>query len=107
MIPQGGVDCSHIGERAHITAASNADRLIGDARHVALGTKGPTATRAGTARSSDHGRMDEGTTMRVLLLAPPGAGKGTQGARLADHMGVSHIAAGDLLREQQRLGTPL
>jgi adenylate kinase len=45
--------------------------------------------------------------MRVLLLAPPGAGKGTQGARLADHLGVSHIAAGDLLREQQRLGTPL
>jgi adenylate kinase len=107
MIPQGGVDYSHISERAHITAASNADRLIGDARHVALGTKGPTATRAGTARSSDHGRLDEGTTMRVLLLAPPGAGKGTQGARLADHMGVSHIAAGDLLREQQRLGTPL
>jgi adenylate kinase len=46
-------------------------------------------------------------TMRVLLLAPPGAGKGTQGARLADRLGVSHIAAGDLLREQQRLGTPL
>src|SRR5512140_3689325 len=45
--------------------------------------------------------------MRVLLVAPPGAGKGTQGARLADHLGVSHIAAGDLLREQQRLGTPL
>jgi adenylate kinase len=45
--------------------------------------------------------------MRVLLLAPPGAGKGTQGARLADHLGVSHIAAGDLLREQQRLRTPL
>ena len=45
--------------------------------------------------------------MRVLLLAPPGAGKGSQGARLADHLGVSHIAAGDLLREQQRLGTPL
>jgi adenylate kinase len=45
--------------------------------------------------------------MRVLLLAPPGAGKGTQGARLADHLGVPHIAAGHLLREQQRLGAPL
>jgi adenylate kinase len=32
--------------------------------------------------------------MRLLLLAPPGAGKGTQGARLADRLGVQHVAAG-------------
>ena len=38
--------------------------------------------------------------MRMLLLAPPGAGKGTQGVRLAEHFGVTHIAAGDLLREE-------
>ena len=37
--------------------------------------------------------------MRMLLLAPPGAGKGTQGARLAEHFGVRHIAAGELFRE--------
>jgi adenylate kinase len=36
----------------------------------------------------------------MLLLAPPGAGKGTQGVRLAEHFGVTHIAAGDLLREE-------
>jgi adenylate kinase len=35
----------------------------------------------------------------MLLLAPPGAGKGTQGARLAEHFGVRHIAAGELFRE--------
>jgi adenylate kinase len=35
-----------------------------------------------------------------MLLAPPGAGKGTQGVRLAEHFGVTHIAAGDLLREE-------
>jgi adenylate kinase len=45
--------------------------------------------------------------MRILLIAPPGAGKGTQGALLADHLGVPHIAAGDLLREQLQLGTAL
>ena len=44
--------------------------------------------------------------MRLLLLAPPGAGKGTQGARLADHLGVQHVPAGDLLRAQARAGTP-
>jgi adenylate kinase len=41
--------------------------------------------------------------MRLLLLAPPGAGKGTQGERLADRLGVQHISAGELLRA--RAGT--
>jgi adenylate kinase len=36
--------------------------------------------------------------IRVVLLAPPGAGKGTQGAIIANHFGVPHIATGDLLR---------
>ena len=45
--------------------------------------------------------------MRLLLLAPPGAGKGTQGGRLAVWSGAAHIAAGDLLRAQARAGGPL
>jgi adenylate kinase len=40
--------------------------------------------------------------VRLLLLAPPGAGKGTQGERLAARYGVQHIAAGDLLRAEAR-----
>jgi adenylate kinase len=42
----------------------------------------------------------------MLLLAPPGAGKGTQGGRLAAWAGLRHIAAGDLLRAEARAGTP-
>jgi adenylate kinase len=38
--------------------------------------------------------------MRVLLIGPPGAGKGTQAARIADHFDLAKIATGDLLREQ-------
>ena len=45
--------------------------------------------------------------MRLLLLAPPGAGKGTQGERLAAWSGARHIAAGDLLRAQARTEGPL
>jgi adenylate kinase len=45
--------------------------------------------------------------VRLLLLAPPGAGKGTQGERLAEWSGARHIAAGDLLRAQALAGTPL
>lgn len=37
--------------------------------------------------------------MRVLMVAPPGAGKGTQGAVIAAHFDIPHIATGDLLRE--------
>jgi adenylate kinase len=44
--------------------------------------------------------------VRLLLFAPPGAGKGTQGERLAARFGVRHIAAGDLLRAEARVDTP-
>jgi adenylate kinase len=44
--------------------------------------------------------------VKLLLLAPPGAGKGTQGERLAARCGVRHIAAGDLLRAEAQAGTP-
>ena len=42
-----------------------------------------------------------------MLLAPPGAGKGTQGERLAAWSGARHIAAGDLLRAEARADTPV
>ena len=45
--------------------------------------------------------------MRLLLLAPPGAGKGTQGERLAAWSGAEHIAAGDLLRAEAQTGCAL
>lgn len=45
--------------------------------------------------------------MRVILLGAPGAGKGTQGALLAERHGVERIATGDLLRQAVRRGTPL
>jgi adenylate kinase len=36
--------------------------------------------------------------MRLLLIGPPGSGKGTQAIALAEHYGVEHISSGDLLR---------
>ncbi|MDT4964967.1 MAG: adenylate kinase, partial [Pseudonocardiales bacterium] len=37
--------------------------------------------------------------MRLLLIGAPGAGKGTQAVRLAEHFGITHISSGDLLRQ--------
>ena len=45
--------------------------------------------------------------MDILLMGPPGAGKGTQGALLAESHGVPKFATGDLLRDAVRRGTPL
>ncbi len=43
----------------------------------------------------------------VILLGPPGAGKGTQAARLSSALGLPHVATGDLFRENWDKGTPL
>lgn len=45
--------------------------------------------------------------MRIVLLGPPGSGKGTQAAMLKGRLGVPHISTGDLLRQAVADGTEL
>lgn len=45
--------------------------------------------------------------MNIVFVGPPGAGKGTQSARLARIMGIPHVASGDLLRAVRAQDTPL
>ena len=45
--------------------------------------------------------------IRILLIGPPGAGKGTQAALLAQHFGIPAISTGDIFRENVRNETPL
>lgn len=45
--------------------------------------------------------------MRLILLGPPGAGKGTQAARIAEREGLAHISTGDMFRDAVREGTEL
>ncbi len=43
----------------------------------------------------------------LILLGPPGAGKGTQAARLGERLSFPHVSTGDLLRQHLRMGTTL
>jgi adenylate kinase len=45
--------------------------------------------------------------MRLIILGPPGAGKGTQSSRIAEHLGIPAISTGDIFRANIKDETPL
>jgi adenylate kinase len=53
------------------------------------------------------GRPDMTAEIGLVLIGPPGVGKGTQAARLREEFELTHIATGDLLREHRARGTTL
>jgi adenylate kinase len=63
---------------------------------------GMVAARGGAStltRASAGPNSERGNVVNVVLMGPPGAGKGTQAGTVASLVGVTHVASGDLLRE--------
>lgn len=56
-------------------------------------------------RAAGSGRA--GTRLAVILLGPPGSGKGTQAKRIAERFGLPHLSTGDMFRENVSRGTEL
>ncbi|CAD6905057.1 unnamed protein product [Tilletia controversa] len=66
----------------------------------------PSSLHLSTASSSaSRGKADDEQQVRMLILGSPGAGKGTQSARLVNHFPIKVVVAGDVLRDHVGRGT--
>jgi adenylate kinase len=98
----------HIEERRPINVDARGNQAAGDSRG-----RVPTPLEAtiSVARPSpiviDLTETGTERPPRVLLVGPPGAGKSTQGKRLAVELGVPHVSTGDLLRAEVRRNSPV
>ena len=60
-----------------------------------------------TSESTGRSLTPRPAARRLLLVGAPGAGKGTQATRMAEHFGLTHISSGDLLRRHVAEGTAI
>jgi len=63
------------------------------------------STGSSTQPSQAPSFSEQPANLRAVFLGPPGVGKGTYASRIAKHLGVAHIATGDLIREEIKAQT--
>jgi len=52
-----------------------------------------------------EGKLTQKNSKKIVLIGPPGSGKGTQASRIMEHFSIPHISSGDILRNEVRNGT--
>ncbi|BGP53907.1 hypothetical protein JCM8202_006100 [Rhodotorula sphaerocarpa] len=87
--------------------ASDAVDKADSAVSAVKGTLANTATTGGVTGTVAQQSLTPAQHIRMVLMGPPGAGKGTQAPKIQEKYHVCHLATGDMLREQVKAGTEL
>lgn len=87
--------------------ASDATHKAGEALSSVKDTLAGKATEGGAVGSAAQKALTPAQHIRMVLMGPPGAGKGTQAPNIQEKYNVCHLATGDMLREQVKAGTEL
>lgn len=94
-------------QHAHTVASVICSRSIGGppARPSCWGHSFSTGSAAPGMEAPSFSEPAPSADLRSVFLGPPGVGKGTYASRIAKHLGVAHIATGDLIREEIKAQT--
>ncbi|POY76642.1 putative Adenylate kinase [Rhodotorula taiwanensis] len=87
--------------------ATDATTKAGEALSSVKDTLANKAAEAGAVGSAAQKALTPAQHIRMVLMGPPGAGKGTQAPNIQEKYNVCHLATGDMLREQVKAGTEL
>jgi len=83
------------------------DQAVDDLKNLVHRLESRVAELEAKLTGGESGSSSPSSSMRMILMGPPGAGKGTQAPKIKEKYCVCHLATGDMLRAQVTKKTPL